>query len=119
MVFGKYKNLTHQERALLDGKLITYHFYVGGGILLLLGTVGLRGDEAYSWVAVFFGVASIMMGAGLHVLHRRMVHGPQREAYLTTISAAMGRHSFPVLPSLLGLLIAFSLLVTLFYLWTN
>ncbi|GAB6061707.1 hypothetical protein [Deferrisoma palaeochoriense] len=116
MWFARYRNLSHRDRALLDGRLITYHFYVGGVTLLLLGWIGIAQKEPYSWVAVVFGVASLAMGAGLHWFHRRMISGPNRDAYLATITAALGRHRFPLLPSLLGVLVVFSVAVTILYL---
>jgi hypothetical protein len=119
MFFEKYRKLGQREKALADGRLITYHFYVGGATLLILGCYGLRSGDPYPWVAVVFGIASILMGGGLHLFHRRMIRSPQREAYLATISAALGRQSFPVVPSLLGILIVFSLFVTVLYILTG
>ena len=116
MFFERYRRMNHKDRALLDGRLITYHFYVGGVTLLVLGAIGTAQGEPFAWVAVVFGVASLVMGVGLHLFHRRMIRGPHCDAYLATITAALGRHRFPVLPSLLGILIVFSVLVTILYL---
>lgn len=115
MFFDTYRKLSQHDRALMDGRLITYHFYVGGATLLILGIFGISGSDPYAWVAVFFGVASLLMGAGLHLFHQKMVRGPQRDAYLATITAALGRHRFPVVPSLLGIVVVFSLFVTVLY----
>ena len=111
-----YGKLTRRDRALLDGKLITYHFHVGGATLLLLGVIGLAQGEYFSWVAVVFGLVSFAMGAGLASFHKRMIAGPNRDGYLVTISAALGRYPYPLIPLLLGGLIVFSLVVTLLYL---
>ncbi|NOY45769.1 hypothetical protein [Deferrisoma camini] len=116
MLFERYRRMNHRDRALLDGRLITYHFYVGGVTLLALGWIGIAQHGRYAWVAVVFGLASLAMGAGLHWFHRRMIRSPHRDAYLVTITAALGRHRFPLLPSLLGILIVFSVAVTLLYL---
>ncbi len=116
MWFETYRHLSHKERALLDGRLITYHFYVGGATLLVLGIIGVSRDDFFPWVAVVFGVASLAMGVGLHLFHRKMVSGPRRTEYLATVSAALGRHRFPLMPSLLGILTVFSVFVTVLYL---
>lgn len=119
MLFDRYRKLSQRDRALMDGRLITYHFYVGGLTLLVLGIFGARSGDPYPWVAIVFGAASLVTGGLLHVFHRTMVRGPQRDAYLATISAALGRHRFPLVPSLLGILVVFSLLVTVLYIVTG
>ncbi len=119
MFFDRYRRMSQRERALMDGRLITYHFYVGGITLLLLGCIGFYQGEPFAWVALVFGVASVAMGIGLHLFHQHMIKGPNRDAYLATITAALGRHRFPVLPSLLGVLIVFSVFVTVLYLWAG
>ncbi|GAB4283642.1 MAG: hypothetical protein Kow0092_38390 [Deferrisomatales bacterium] len=115
MLLDRYRKLSQRDRALQDGRLITYHFYVGGVTLLILGAVGVSKGEPYSWVALVFAVASLAMGVGLHWFHRSMIRSPRRDAYLATITAVLGRHRFPLLPSLLGVLILFSLFVTVIY----
>lgn len=124
MLFRTYRKLSQRERALLDGRLVTYHFYVGGVTLVILGLYGALGsgptswaDKVFFWVVVVFGLVALVVGAGLHVLHRTMIRGELRDAYLATISAVMGRHRFPLLPSLLGILIAFSIFVTVLYIF--
>jgi hypothetical protein len=119
MLFPNYRKLSQEERALIDGRLITYHFYVAGATLLILGFWGLSQKHFFASVAVVFGTASVVMGAGLHLLHRYMVRSPQREAYLATVSVVLGRHPFPVLPSLLGVLVVFSFFVTVLYIFTG
>ena len=119
MFFPTYRNLSQHDRALMDGRLITYHFYVGGATLVVLGFVGLSRGEGFAWVAVIFGFASLAMGLALHLLHRYMIRGPHRDSYLATVTVAMGRHRFPLLPSLLGVLVVFSLFVTILYVVTN
>ncbi|MHB8764231.1 MAG: hypothetical protein ACYDA8_07855 [Deferrisomatales bacterium] len=111
----KYSKLSHRERALLDGQLITYHFYVGGVTLLALGMCGTARSEPYAWVAMVFGVAGLAIGVALHLFHRYMIRGPNRDAYVATITAALGRGGFPVVPSFLGLLVVFSVAVTVLY----
>lgn len=122
MFFETYRKLSQRERALMDGRLITYHFYVGGATLLILGFYGAAqrdfnswADAIVPWMAVVFGTAGLVLGAGLHLLHRAMIRGPQRDAYLATVTAVMGRHRFPLLPSLLGVLVVFSVFVTILY----
>jgi hypothetical protein len=122
MIFLNYQKLSQRERALADGKLITYHFYVGGLTLLILGFYGtVQGEYSswiegfFPWVGVFFGFASLIAGLGLQLLHRHMIAGPQRDAYLATVTAVLGRHQLPFLPLLLGVLIVFSVLVTILY----
>lgn len=124
MLFRYYRKLSQRDRALLDGRLVTYHFYVGGVTLVVLGLYGALGsspasvaDRVFLWVAVVFGLVALVVGAGLHVLHRTMISGEHREAYLATISAVMGRHRFPLLPSLLGILVVFSIFVTVLYIF--
>ena len=119
MLFPVYRNLNQHDRALMDGRLITYHVYVGGVTLVVLGFVGLSRGEGFSWVAVVFGFASLAMGLALHLFHRYMIQSTYRESYLDTVMAALGRHTFPLLPSLLGVLVVFSLFVTILYLVTN
>lgn len=119
MFLPAYRSLSQHDRALMDGRLITYHFYVGGVTLVILGLVGLSRGEGFSWVAVIFGFASLAMGIALHMLHRYMIRSPYRDSYLATVTVAMGRHRFPLLPSLLGVLVVFSLFVTILYIATN
>jgi len=119
MLFENYRKLSQHDRALLDGKLITYHFYVGGVTLLTLGFFGLARGEGFSWVAVVFGFASLALGLGLHLFHRQMIRSSLKESYLATITAALGRHRIPLLPSLLGVLVVFSLFVTILYIATK
>ena len=115
MLFERYRKLSQRDKALLDGRLITYHFYVGGATLLVLGFYGLSQHEMFAAVAAVLGSASLVMGAGLHLLHRYMIRSLQKDAYLATLTVVLGRNRFPVLPSLLGVLIVFSLFVTVLY----
>ncbi|MBI5444833.1 MAG: hypothetical protein HY900_26925 [Deltaproteobacteria bacterium] len=122
MLFPQYRKLSQQERALTDGRLITYHFYVGGATLLVLGIYGTANWDRSSWasaffpfVAVIFGLACLAVGLGLHFLHRHMIRGPHREAYLATVTSVLGLYKFPVVPFLLGVLIIFSIFVTVLY----
>jgi len=119
MLFEKYRKLSQRDRALMDGRLITYHFYVGGVTLLILGFFGLARGQGFSWVPVVFGFASLGLGLTLHLFHRYMIRSSLRDSYLATITAAMGRHKIPLLPSLLGVLVVFSLFVTILYIATN
>ena len=122
MFFQTYRKLSQRDRALMDGRLITYHFYVGGATLLTLGFYGAFeqharswADAVFPWVAVIFGFAGLVLGLGLHFVHRAMIRGSQRDAYLATLTAVMGRHRFPLVPSLLGILVVFSIFVTVLY----
>lgn len=114
--FPKYSRLRHRDRALVDGRLITYHFYVGGITLLVLGSVGVFRSEPFAIVALFFGVASLAGGAALHCFHYYMIRSPHKQAYLVTVSAALGRQRFPLIPSLLGTVIIFSIAAAVLYL---
>jgi hypothetical protein len=114
-LFQRYRKLRHRDRALVDGRLITYHFYVGGITLLVLGTLGVLNSEPFAIVALFFGAISLTMGAALHIFHYYMIRSPQKQAYLVTVSAALGRQRFPLIPTLLGVVILFSVLVTILY----
>ncbi len=116
MLFPAYRKLNHRARALADGRLITYHFYVGGATLLSLGLYSAYRGELFGGVAAVFGLASLVLGVGLQVFHRVMIRGPHRDAYLVTIAAALGRRRFPLLPLLLGVLVIFSIAVTILYL---
>jgi hypothetical protein len=116
MLFASYRKLSQRKRALVDGRLITYHFYVGGVILVLLGLIDANQGQPRSGLAVLvpgfvvaYGMLFVVMGVVFHLLHRRMIHGPQRDAYLATITAVLGRHRFPLLPAVLGTLLVFSL----------
>jgi hypothetical protein len=107
----------------MDGRLITYHFYVGGVTLIILGAVGSVHREPATWaqslipgIAMAFGLMSLGVGFALQCLHRRMLKSPDRDAYLATISAVLGRHRFPVAPSAFGILVVFSILATALYL---
>lgn len=116
MFFASYRKLSQRRRALVDGQLITYHFYVGGVILVALGLIDASRGPARSGLAVLvpgfvvaYGMLFVVMGVAFHLLHLRMIRSPQRDAYLATITAVLGRHRFPVLPAALGTLLAFSL----------
>jgi hypothetical protein len=119
MLFQNYRKLSQRDRALVDGRLITYHFYVGGVTLLIFGFFGLARGEGFSWVAVVFGFTSLALGLGLHLFHRHMIQSSLRDSYLATITAALGRHKIPLLPSLLGILVLFSLFVTILFIATK
>ncbi len=119
MFFENYRKLSQRDRALVDGRLITYHFYVGGLTLLVLGFAGLARGEGFAWVAVVFGFASLAVGLGLHLLHRHLVQSFNRDAYLAIISAVLGHYRYPLLPAILSVLVAFSLFATVLYLATN
>jgi hypothetical protein len=123
MFFQNYRRLSQRDRALTDGRLITYHFYVGGVTLIVLGAIGSVQQEPSTWaqrlvpgVAVAFGLVCIVIGIALQWLHRRMLRSPDRDAYLATITAVLGRHRFPVAPSLFGILVVFSIFATALYL---
>ncbi|MBI5015798.1 MAG: hypothetical protein HZB55_09955 [Deltaproteobacteria bacterium] len=116
MFFASYRKLSQRKRALVDGQLITYHFYVGGVILVLLGLIDASKGSARSGLEVLipgfvvaYGLLFVIAGVAFHLLHRHLIRGPQRDAYLATITAVLGRHRFPVLPTVLGTLLAFSL----------
>lgn len=117
-----YRKLSQHERALMDGRLITYHFYVGGATLMILGAVGSVHRQPATWaqslvpgIAVSFGLMSLVIGFALQCFHRRMLKSPSRDAYLATITAVLGRHRFPVAPSLFGILVVFSIFATALY----
>ncbi|MBE0616410.1 MAG: hypothetical protein IH608_00600 [Proteobacteria bacterium] len=119
--FDSYRRLSQRDRALLDGRLITYHFYVGGLTLVLLALHDAAHGAAHGvghhmleilvpGVALAFGLFSLAVGVALHVLHRRMIGSPQQDSYLAVITVVLGRHRFPVLPSVLGAVVVLSLL---------
>ncbi|MDF1553539.1 MAG: hypothetical protein P1P84_10780 [Deferrisomatales bacterium] len=115
MPFEKYRRLRHRDRALVDGRLITYHFYVGGITLLVLGVVQVLRSEPFAIVALFFGAASLALGVGLHLFHYYMIRSPHKQEYLVTISAALGRQRFPLVPTLLSIIVVFSALVMVLF----
>ncbi|NTU59988.1 MAG: hypothetical protein HGA98_02890 [Deltaproteobacteria bacterium] len=126
MLFQWYRKLSQHERALMDGRLITYHFYVGGLTLVVLGSVGSVHREPATWaqslvpgIAIAFGFMSFAIGFALQYLHKRMLKSPDRDAYLATITAVLGRHRFPLAPSLFGLLVVFSIFATALYILAN
>ena len=119
MPFEKYRRLRHRDRALVDGRLITYHFYVGGVTLLVLGVVEVLRSEPFAIVALFFGVASLAVGVALQVFHYYMIRSPHKQAYLVTVSAALGRQRFPLIPTLLSGVVLFSVLMTVLYISTG
>lgn len=123
MFFQNYRRLSRRDRALVDGRLITYHFYVGGLTLIVLGAVGSVHPGPSTWaqrlvpgVAVAFGLLGLLVGVALQWLHRRMLRSPDRDSYLATIAAVLGRHRFPLAPSLFGILVVFSIFATALYL---
>ena len=119
MPFEKYRRMRHRDRALLDGRLITYHFYVGGATLLLLGIIELLRSDPFALVALFFGCVSLALGVALHLFHYYMVRSPHKHAYLVTVSAALGRQRFPVIPSLLGVVVVFSIVMSILYIYAG
>lgn len=119
MLFENYRRLSQRDRALVDGRLITYHFYVGGVTLLVLGFAGIGQGEGFAWAVAVFGFASLAAGVGMHLLHRHLVRSFNRDAYLAIISAVLGHFRYPFLPALLTVFVAFSLFATLVYLFTH
>jgi hypothetical protein len=119
MLFENYRRLSQRDRALVDGRLITYHFYVGGLTLLVLGFAGLGQGEGFAWAVVVFGFAGLAAGAAMHLLHRHLVHSFNRDAYLAILSAVLGHYRYPLLPAIFTVFVAFSLLATLIYLLTH
>ncbi len=126
MFFQWYRKLSQHERALMDGRLITYHFYVGGATLVVLGAVGSVHRQPATWaqslvpgIAIAFGLMGFVIGFALQCLHKRMINSPDRDAYLATITAVLGRHRFPLAPSLFGILVVFSLFATALYVLAN
>jgi hypothetical protein len=115
-LFEKYRRLRHRDRALVDGRLITYHFYVGGITLLVLGVVEVLNSQPFAIVALFFGTASLALGLALQTFHYYMIRSPHKQAYLVTISAALGRQRFPLVPTLLAVVVAFSALALVLFL---
>lgn len=104
MFFERYAKMTHRERAMLDGKLITYHFYVASVTLFLLAAVGLGRGDPHAVLPLFMAAMSGGIGVALHVVHRRMIRRPAPEAehYLAAISAVLGSYGMPLVPLLLA-----------------
>lgn len=119
MLFEKYRKLSQRDRALADGRLITYHFYVGGVTLLVLGFAGIGQGEGFAWAVVVFGFASLAAGAGMHLLHHHLIRSFNRDAYLAIVSTVLGQFSYPFLPAILTVFVAFSVFATLVYLFTR
>lgn len=126
MFFQEYRRLGQRARAFTDGKLVTYHLYVGGATLVLLGSLGVPSRHhaptllgtLVPGAAVTFGAAAFLSGLGLQCLHRRVLDSPRRDTYLATLTLILGRHSFPLVPSLFGALVAFSAFATVLLLAT-
>jgi len=117
MLWKSYRSLSHRERALVDGRLITYHFYVGGITLALLGLIDAFRAGAHeklglvvAGLALAWGLTAIVIGVALHFVHRWMIRSPQRDEYLAIVTVVLGRYHFPVVPAVLWGVVALSLL---------
>jgi len=117
MLWKSYRSLSHRERALVDGRLITYHFYVGGITLALLGLIDAFRAGAHeklglvvAGLALAWGLTAIVIGVALHFVHRWMISSPQRDEYLAIVTVVLGRYHFPVVPAVLWGVVALSLL---------
>lgn len=111
-----YRSLNHRDRALRDGRLITYHFYVGGLTLALLGLLDALRSNAPERVglvaagmALAWGLTAVAMGVAVHLVHLWLIRSPQRGEYLALITVVLGRYSFPLVPAVLWGVVALSL----------
>ena len=96
MLWKSYRSLSHRERALVDGRLITYHFYVGGITLALLGLIDAFRAGAHeklglvvAGLALAWGLTAIVIGVALHFVHRWMIRSPQRDEYLAIVTVVV------------------------------
>jgi hypothetical protein len=119
MLFERYEKMTHRERAMLDGKLITYHFYVAFVTLSLLSAVGLVRGDPHAILPLFMAAMSGGIGAALHIVHRSMIKRPPAESehYLAAVSAVLGCYGLPLVPLLFAGVTLLSIIFATLYIF--
>lgn len=115
MNFERYKRLNNRERAQADCKMIIWLFYVGGATLMLISAFGAETSGLFSLAAAFFGLTSLVSGGAFQILHNSMMRGKNKDAYLLTIMAALGKHDFPLMPTVFTFVLGSSIFFTLLY----
>lgn len=118
-IHAHYRKLPRRERALKDVVYVIYHFFVAALTLGAIGIVGASQKDPLAPLALFFSGGNLVAGGVLLALHRALLKGPNRDAYVQIVTSALGTHDYPLIPMLLSVVVAASLFFAGLYMYAN